>query len=124
MLKTPVAQGPCTTEDKKQRTTKITHIIAALASDIRGDWSARTQYRVRLMIKLCISIDKGCWASQLRGNMGDIIEDGRWMRDIWSGPYYSSSQKELDDDVLYEKYKGFFNHPEYSFRPKEAEAEA
>ena len=126
MLKTATA-GPCAIEDKKQRETKITRIIAALAYDIRCDWFDGTKSRVRLMIKLCASIDKEGWASQLRGNMGEIIEDGRWMRDVWAGPYYATNQKDLDDDVLYEKYKGYFEALEICFTPnktKEAAEEA
>lgn len=115
MLKTLPTAGPSAKEHKKQCKIKI---IAALADDIRGDWSQNTAYRVQLMMKLCIDIEKIEWAVQLKANMDLIIEDGRWMRDYWMGPYGATSQEEIGDDVLYEKYKDCFQHPESNFEPR------
>ncbi len=93
---------------------KIEKIIGALAYDIRGSWAYNTQSRVKIMIKLCEKINKNYWIKELEQDINYIIDDGRWMRDTWSGPYGPTNRKELNDDLYFE-YEDVFECLESSF---------
>lgn len=116
---TPQA-GPAAAENEKSLKAKIKTLIAGLAYDIRGDWSVNTRYRVKLMIELCQKIGAKTWAEQLQANLEEIIEDGRWMRDEWIGPYGCPSQEIFMCDSFYGKYLDCFQFPEFFFTEKQS----
>ncbi len=118
-LKTPPA-GPPAAENKKQREAKITTLIAGLAYDIRGSWAQNTSFRIDIMIELCQKIGKKGWAAELEANENEIIEDGRWMRDTWTGPYGCTSQKIFMCDSFYGQYLDCFEFPEFFFTEKQS----
>jgi hypothetical protein len=65
----------------------LVHIIAMLARDIRGSYCGKYDDRVFAIKKLCSEAGQGKWTAHIEHWQKDGLDDGRWFRDLWSGPY-------------------------------------
>lgn len=82
LMQATIAPQSAPTEQEKQAATRV---IGALALDIRGDWSCRDS-----VIDRCESIE---WLASAYNiiipelDSDVVMMDGRWMRNVWGGPY-------------------------------------
>lgn len=77
------------TEKPKTVNETLELAIAWIAGSIRNDWT-NVNERLRIIRSLCLLLDTDQskeWIDQINENCIAIIEDGRWMRDFWKGPY-------------------------------------
>lgn len=86
------------------RKNQIKNCIGLIAESIRQDWSDGKWVRKRCeaIEELYGMLDKTCYIDQ-----DECIEDGRWFRDCWSGPYGGDEYMYLDDD-LRDEYQDYW----------------
>jgi hypothetical protein len=88
------------------------NILGGLAEDIRGDWSDGVSKRIKKMEEI-IEILGLYWLSEI--DEDECCQDGRWMRNEWSGPYGCELKIcEMDKEIL-DRYIGWFQYPESIF---------
>ena len=86
------------------------NMIGVLTESIRGSWND-TWDRLNAIIKLCGKLGRQDWIDQIENNADYIRDDGRWFRDVWTGPYGGDLFK-VDDKTL-DEYYGLLPYPPY-----------
>lgn len=69
-------------EEKEHETRRL--LLGAFAMDIRNDWSWGVEYRIKLMRELMNDLNVNHEI-----DVEACIDDGRWMRNHWTGGYWS-----------------------------------
>ena len=96
---TPSAD-PTTTEPTVPTNNFFTNVevdkmIGYIASDIRGNWRDSVKHRLGAIRELYARSGRTC--PKIKD--GRVAEDGRWMRDCWTGPYGNYQRSDFSDEA-------------------------